>query len=76
MDAKTFYRIIFVGNEPYKNHRRELNELKRQARQFSIELQKDDAWNMLMIEDLHESMWYYVRKFITGVFRILIFKIS
>ena len=76
MDTITFYHIIFVGNEPYKNHRRELNELKRIMHQLGQELQEDDYWNILMIKDLLESMDYYVRKSISGVFRILILKLS
>ena len=75
MNARTFYRIIFVGNEPYKNRRKELNDLKRQLHQSGVELQEDDYWNMLLLKDLHESMWHYVRKSISGVFKILIFKI-
>ena len=76
MNARTFYRIIFVGSESYKNHRKELNDLKRWAYQNRGKLQEDDAWNMLMIKDLLESMDYYVRKSITVVFRILILKLS
>ena len=66
MNARTFYRIIFVGNEPYKNRRKELNYLKRQARQFGAELQEDDYWNMLMLKDLLKSIVHYVRKSIPG----------
>jgi len=77
MDAKTFYRTIFVGNEPYKNHRKELNDLKREIHQkLGSKLQEDDYWNILMLDDLVESMKYYVRKFMSGMFKILIFKIS
>ena len=76
MDARTFYRIIFVGNEPYKNRREELNDLKRWAYQNFGKLQDDDGWNILMAYDLYRSMKDYVRKSISGVFRILIFKIS
>ena len=76
MDAKTFYRIIFVGNEPYKNRRRELNNLKRWVHQLGAELQEDDGLNLIMLKDLAESMSHYVRKSILGVFKILIFQIS
>ena len=76
MDARTFYRIIFVGNEPYKNHRNELNSLKHEMHQLGAKLQEDHYWNMLMLEDLFKSIGYYVRKFISGVFRILILKLS
>jgi len=77
MNAGTFYRIIFVGNEPYKNNRRELNNLKRKVHHAGTELQEDDYyWNILMLKDLLNSMYHYVRKSILGVFKILIFKIS
>ena len=69
MDAKTFYRLIFVGNEPYKNRGRELNKLKRQVHGLGAELQENDYLNIAMLDDLFKSMKYYVRKFITGVFR-------
>ena len=69
MDAITFYRIIFVGNEPYKN------DMDRRVNQLDAELQ-DEYWSILMLNDLFESIKYYVRKFILGVFKILIFKIS
>ena len=71
--ARTFYHIIFVGNEPYKNHIKRLNSLKRQ---FGAELQEDDYWNIVMFDDLFRSMKYYVRKWISEVFKLLIFKIS
>ena len=74
MNARTFYRIIFVGNEPYKNRRKELNYLKREVHQAGAELQEEDYWNILMVDDLYRSMWYYVRKSISGVFKILISK--
>ena len=76
MNAKTFYRIIFVGNEPYKNHRKMLNKVKYDMHQSDIELQEDDYRNIVMLDDLYMSVWYYVRKFISGVFKMLIFKIS
>ena len=67
MDAKTIYRITFVGNEPYKNHRKRLNNrMKRQ----SVRVTEDDYWNLSMFKDLAKSMWYYVRKSILEVFRI------
>ena len=69
MDAKTFYRLIFVGNEPYKNRREELNDLKRWAYQHGQKLQDDDGWNILMLEDLLKPMKYYVRKSISGMFK-------
>ena len=69
MNARTFYHIIFVGNEPYKNRREELNDLKCRAYQHGEKLQDDDGWNMLMIKDLLESMDYYVRKSISGMFK-------
>ena len=75
MDAKTFYRIIFVGNEPYKNRRKELNDLKRDLhQQLGVELQEDDYLNIAMSKDLVDSMDFYVRKSISGVFKILTFK--
>ena len=74
MDAKTFYRIIFVGNKPYKDRRKELNN--RMKRQVYAGIKKDDYWDSFMLNDLYKSMQYYVRKFILGVFKILIFKIS
>ena len=70
MNARTFYRIIFVGNEPYKNRRKELNNLKHQVHQLGAELQEDDYWNMVMLDDLFESVQYYVRKSISGVLKI------
>jgi len=72
MDAKTFYRMIFVGNEPYKNH------MKRRANQLLDKPDEDNYWNILMLIDLNESMKYYVRKTISisGMFKILVFKIS
>ena len=71
MDAKDLYHVIFVGNEPYKNRGRRLNNLKRQwYDQFGVELQEDDGWNMLMVEDLYESTFDYVRKSISRVFQI------
>ena len=76
IDAKTLYRIIFVGNEPYKNRRKELNDLKREVHKIGAELQEGDYWNVLMVTDLSESMYYYVRKSILEVFKILIFKSS
>ena len=76
MNAKNLYRIIFIGNEPYRNHRKELNNLKHQAHQFGAELQEDDYWNILMLDHLVEPMQNYVRKSISGVFKILISKIS
>ena len=76
MDAKTFYRIIFVGNEPYKNRRKMLNNVKRETHRIGAELQEDDGLNLIMLKDLAESMSHYVRKSISGVFKILIFKIS
>ena len=76
MNAKILYRIVFVGNEPYKNHRRELNNLKRLVRGFGAELQEDDYWNLMLLSDLYKSTKYYVRKFISGVFKISIFKNS
>ena len=76
MDAKNLYRIIFVGNEPYKNHRKELNNLKRWIHQLHGELQENDYWNILMVNDLFRSMAEYVKKIISGVFKIVIFKIS
>ena len=76
MNAITFYRIIFVGNEPYRNHRKILNDLKRSVHQLGAELQEDDYWNILMLKDFYISTQYYVRKSISGVFKILIFKIS
>ena len=66
MNAKTFYRIIFVGNEPYRNSSEILNNAKRQLHQSGIELQGDDYWNILMTTDLYKSMMDYVRKFISG----------
>ena len=68
--------MIFVGNEPYKNHRRQLNNLKRWVHQLGAELQEDDGLNLIMLTDLAESMSHYVRKSILGVFKILIFQIS
>ena len=68
MNARTFYRIIFVGNEPYTNRKKELNDLKRGVHQLGAELQEDDYLNMLMFNDLVVSMGYYVRKPISGVF--------
>ena len=76
MDAKILYHIVFVGNEPYKNDIKRLNDLKRQFHQSGAELQENDCWNMLMLDDLVQSRNYYVRNFISGVFKILIFKIS
>ena len=75
MDAKTLYRIIFVGNEPYKNRRKIINNrMKRQVHQLGTELQEDDYSNILMVNDLSNSVGY-VRKSISRVFKILIFKI-
>ena len=76
MDAKILYRIIFVGNEPYKNRRKRLNSrMKRQVHQGAVRINEDDYWNMLMLNDLSEFMPYYVRKSISGVFKILKIKI-
>ena len=74
MDAKTFYRSIFVGNESYKSRREELDYVKRQVHKLGGKLQEDDYLNILMSMDLAQYMLYYVRKFISGAFQILIFK--
>ena len=77
MNAKTFYHTIFIGNEPYKNRSEILNNrMKRQMAKSYVKLDEDDYWNFLMIRDLLEPIKYYVRKFISVVFKILTFKIS
>ena len=68
MDAKTFYRVIFVGNEPYKNRGKRLNS--RMKRKVYIAADEDDYWNSFMINDLSKSMQYYVRKSISGVLKL------
>ena len=68
MDAITFYRIIFVGNEPYKNRSEILNN--RMKRKINVIVYGDDHSKKLMLDDLVESMIYYVRKFMSGVFKI------
>ena len=75
INARTLYRIIFVGNEPYKNDIKGLNSLKRETHQeLGTELQEDDYLNIAMSKDLVDSMDFYVRKSISGVFKILTFK--
>ena len=70
MDAETLYHIIFIGNEPYKNYRNELNSLKHEMHQLGAKLQEDDYWNILMHNDLLDSTEGYVRKSISKVFKI------